>query len=958
MSKAGPASGRRIRAYVFACVTTAIVLVFAIAEWGAERFISDRSRAASTVIEIIIVLVATLVFRPVHQRVEAAVEAAFYKRKRQALDSLAKFRRELTSFSDVGQLLRRVIEAIDHFLDTQACAVYLRRSVFRAEASSFDAAAEDVGFDDPLAVRLRSTGAPAKVALLKSSARGTHAFPMTAAGDLVGFLLVRDEQSDDDEEETQMLSGLAQDLAVALVVLDPSLRARKQDVPNNIPADLLPLIGRERELAEIKAVLSQSRLVTLTGAGGVGKTRIALQCAADSIAGHEHGAWFINLAPITDGTLIAATTLAALNAGSAEGGDDATRLVEHLRARDALIVIDNCEQIVGDAAALIARVRAHCPRIAILSTSRELLHLDGEQVYRLASLRLEAAVELFTQRASAVSTGFDAEQSLNALHNICERLDCMPLAIELAAARVRALSVEEISARLHERFQLLTSSDRTALPRRQTLTAMIEWSYDLLSPDEQSLFRHLGVFRGTFSLAAVTAMFARDGKSDEYHVLDLLTSLADKSLLTVKLALETRYGLLETIREFASQKAVDEKETLTAASRHADHFAAVAGQAYREFDSRVPPGWLDRLAPDIDNFREALGWTLEGPGERRVGAQLAADCGVIFLRLGLLGEGLRWCERALNAADDSPATAGRIEYVASMMHNNSLEPGRALEAAQRAVASYRQSADERGLIRALSQTAYQFARASQFDEAQAPAAEAIQRARDSGDPNLIVAVLRRCASSLPPEAIAQARDLFEEALTTARTMQRSDEVCHVLQWWASSEGAAGCYDRAMDLLQKALDSADVDVQKYIESDLACCALASGSVEKAEPHARRALTLAVDSRHPVLAALAFAYCAPVHAQVDPQQGARLFGFARARLLEMQFDGDRIEKIALQNALQSIERVLGNADASTLFEEGAALDQDEALALLATQSAVGVVLSPRHAAGDDGVVTLLS
>jgi hypothetical protein len=161
----------------------------------------------------------------------------------------------------------------------------------------------------------------------------------------------------------------------------------------------------------------------------------------------------------------------------------------------------------------------------------------------------------------------------------------------------------------------------------------------------------------------------------------------------------------------------------------------------------------------------------------------------------------------------------------------------------------------------------------------------------------------------------------------------------------------------MELLVKALDGADVDVRKYIESDLACCALASGSVEKAEPHARRALTLAVDSRHPVLAALAIAYCAPVHALVDPHQGARLFGFARARLLEMQFEGDHIEKIALRNAMQSIERELGNADMTSLFEEGAALDQDDAVALLASDSAVGVIHSPRHVSGDDGVVTLL-
>jgi predicted ATPase len=957
MSKAGPTDSRRIRAYVYTCVTTAIVLVFALAEWATERLVADRSRAASTAIEIGIVLAAALLFRPLHQRVEALVEAAFNRRKRRALDALANFRRELTSFSDSTQLLRRVIEAIDHFLDTQACAVYLRREVYRAEASSFDVAANEVGLDDPLAVRLRSSGAPARPALLGSTAGGTHAFPMTAAGDLVGFVLVQCKHTDDDDDELQMLSGLAQDLGVALVALDPSIRPRKPSIPNNIPADLPPLIGRARELVEIEAALAHSRLVTLTGAGGVGKTRVALAFAADSIGVHEHGAWFVNLGPITDGSLIAATMLAALDVGGAEGADDLARLLDYLRPRDALIVVDNCEQVVADAASVIAQIRARCPRISIVATSRELLHLEGEQVYRLASLRPEAAVELFARRARAVAPGFDAEGCADTLRSICERLDCIPLAIELAAARVRALSVDEILARVHERFRLLTSADRSGEPRRQTLAATIQWSYDLLTPDEQSLLRRLSAFRGSFSLAAATAVHASDGKTDEYRVLDLLTSLADKSLLTVRLATATRYGLLEMIREFAAQMVADLGETAALASRHAEYFAAVAAQAYREFDSRVPPGWLARLVVDIDNLRAALEWTLEDGGDRSMGAQLAADCGVIFLRSGLLSEGLRWCDRALGVPNLAPATAGRIEYVASMMLNNSLAYGRALDAALRAVANYRRTDDERGLIRALSQTAYQYARASRFEEAQAPAAEAIQRARDSGDPHVLVAVLRRCASSMPPDEIAQARQLFDEALASARRTQRADEVCHVLQWWAASEGAAECYDRAIELLEQATGLADPDIQTYIESDIACCALAAGSVDKADAHARRALALAVEARHPVLSALAIAYCAPGQARVDPRRGALLFGYARARLREMQFEGDRIEKIALRQALQNIEGAPGITKSTPLLDEGAALSQDDALALVALPSAVGVVRPPGQGAGDDGVVALL-
>ncbi len=947
------ATGRRVRAYAYSLVTTLLVLVLAVAEWGTERYVSDHSREAGTAIEIGIVIVAALIFRPVHKWAEAAVEAIFHRRQRLALAGLGKFRRELTSYNDTEQLLRRVVEAVDQFLDARACAIYVRRDVYRVEASSFDDAVENVALDDPLVIRLRSSDGYASPQLLKPSLRATHAFAMTAAGGLIGFLLVSCDFTDQDADEISMLSGLAQDLGVALVALDPRLRAQKPNIPNNIPVDLPPLIGRERELGEIKAAVSRSRLVTLTGAGGVGKTRIALQCAADEINRHEDGAWFVNLAPIADGKLVKSTILAALNVGATDSSDELPRLLEHLRTRDALIVIDNCEQVIADVTSVVAQIRAQCARIAILATSREMLRLDGEQVYRLDSLRPSAAVELFAQRAKAVSAEFDSREHEAAVRGICERLDCIPLAIELAAARVRILSVGEILERLHERFRLLTNAERTTLPRQQTLAALIQWSYDLLTHDEQSLFRQLSVFRGSFSLAAASAICAQDGTCDEFHVLDLLTSLADKSLLTVKVALTTRYGLLESIREYALQRAAEKNETSAAARRHASHFAAVAAHAYHEFDSQLPSGWLERLAPDIDNLRAALEWTLDGPGDRRVGAQLAADCGPIYLRLGLLGEGLQWCATARAVADLSEATAGRIEYVASMLHNNLRDYPLALECAQRAVSLYRHSTDERGLIRALSQTAHQYARVHRFDEAREPSAEAIQRARVLDEPHVLISVLRRCAISLSPAEIELARELFGEALSTGRRHEASEECCYVLQWWGNAEAAAGCFDRAVELATQALDCADRDTQMYIESDVAGYALASGAIDEAESHARRGLSLAVATHHSVLAALAIAYCAPHHALREPEQGARLFGYASARLSELHFEGDLAETLALRNASQSIERALTAGDVAAMLAEGATLRQDEALEILSPRSALGSAERP-DLRSSDGVV----
>ncbi len=905
MSSAVAGSGRRVMAYAYTLVTTAIVLAFALAEWATERYVSEHSRAASTAIEILIVLVAALLFRPVHKFVETAVENAFTKRKRAALAGLTKFRRELGSFNDVNQLLRRVIEAVEQHLEARACAVYLRRETFRAEASSFDVAAGDLDPDDPLIIRMRSTGSPAQPPLLKSSAFGTHAFPITAAGDLVGFLLVHARHGDYDDDELQMLTGLAQDLAGSLIALDPPLRPKTARVPNNIPANLPALVGRDREMAEIKAALSQSRLVTISGPGGVGKTCIALKCAADAIPSHESGAWFINLAPIADGTLVAATMLSTLGA-DVERDPDVERVIDYLRERDMLLVIDNCEHVISDVAEIVSRIRAGCPRVAVLATSRELLHLDGEQVYRLGALRPEAAAELFAERAAAVSSAFDMQRSAQVVRAICEHLDGIPLAIELAAARVRALSVDDVFGRLHERFRLLTSSARTASPRQQTLAATIEWSYDLLPAEEQSLFRRLSVFRGSFTLAAAAAVCGGD-ICDEYHVLDVLTSLVDKSLLTLTLALTTRYRLLETIRDFASQRAIEQQAVEIAQRQHAAYFAAVAAQAYYEFDTQLPEAWLERLAPDIDNFRASLAWTLEAAGDRRTGAQLAADCGPVFLRMQLLSEGLRWCALTRDVPDLSPATAGRIEYVASMLHNNIGDYASALACAERAVSLYERSSDERGVIRALSQIAQQYARAKRFDDAQAPSAEAIRRARSLGEPRVLIAVLRRCAYSLPPEQIEVARGYFAEALEAARTVHEPEEAYMVLEWWAAREASIGDIERALALATEGLQFGGRN-RVVLEGQITGWALALNRLDEALPHARQTLELAIDSPDPMSRLLSIAYWAPFHADKNTEEAALLFGYARARLNQLTPELDRDDTLALENAERVIAKKL--------------------------------------------------
>jgi predicted ATPase len=911
----------RARAYAYTAVSTVVVLVFALAEWAAERFVAEHSRVAGVAIEISIVLLAAIAFRPLHRRVEAAIDAAFSRRKRQALSALAAFRQELSSFSDMQQLLRRVIEAINHHLEARACAVYLRRDGFRAEASSFDVAAGTIEPEDPLVVRLRSSGAPAHPPLLNSSAHGTHAFPVTLRGDLIGFITVHARYEYDDEE-LQMLSGLAQDLAPALAALDPRLRPQTARPPNNLPADLPVLIGREHELAEITAALAQSKIVTLVGTGGVGKTALALHCASQEMQTHEDGAWFVNLAPITDGTLVTTTIASAL------GGSD---LFEHLQDRDALVVLDNCEQVIGHVSAAVSEIAARCPRVRVLATSRELLHVANEQVYRLRPLRTEAATELFVQRAKAIAPAFDAGAHAGAVKSICEQLDGIPLAVELAAARVRALSPEDILAHLDQRFRLLTTDSRTALPRHQTLHATMEWSYGLLTSEEQTLFRALSAFRGSFSLAAAAAVCSKNEACDEYHVLDLLTSLTDKSLVIVRLGTTTRYRLLETLREFAVKKALEEQAESIARNQHAAYFAALAAQAYHEFDSRMPAGWLDRLAPDLDNFRAALEWMLQDGGDRRAGAQLAADCGPVFLRLTLLEEGLRWCDSALQVDALTAATKARLHYVQSMLHNNLGEFKRALASAQAAVEYYRATDDDRGFIRALSQLANQYARTGRLDDAREPAREAMQRARALGEPRVLVAVLRRCASALAPPQIEEARALFREALDVARSVQEPEEACMVLDWWSSHEAASGDIERAIDLALQGLACArDASAQIALEMKIAGWMIALERFPGAQPHAARALELTAHASSPLARSLALAYWAGLHAATDPSGAATLFGYAQARLNLLEWTPQADDELALRNIRREIQSRVGPGRFDALLEGGAAVDESVALA----------------------------
>ena len=729
-------------------------------------------------------------------------------------------------------------------------------------------------------------------------------------------------------------------------------------VPNNLPLQATGLVGRDADVSKIRDLLRESRLVTITGAGGVGKTRVALQCAAEIIDRMPDGAWFVNLAPIADAIVVASTVLSGLGT-SAEHADAVESLISYLKDRELVIVLDNCEHVLTEAARVVAAIRERCPHVTIIATSRELLHVDGERVYRLPPLADADSMQLFAQRARASVPSFEVRDSNRpTLEAICRHLDGIPLAIELAAARVRVLSLEELLRRLSERFRVLTGGVRTALPRQQTLQALIDWSFELLTDDEKTLFRRVSIFSGSFTLDAASTVCS-DDELDEWTILDLLTSLVDKSLVVADVEeTQQRYHLLETIhdyarrklaesggedldaqrrfkllsaiREYAQSRAHEAGETLWLGERHAMFFAERASKAYEEFDRRPGPDWLDRLKSDLDNYRAALHWTIEDSRDPPLGAQLAGDIAPMFLRLSLLTEGAEWCNRALQCAQDvPPGVAARLEYSLSMLYNNLQQHEMALGAAERAVESYQTSSDQRGMIRALSQVAQQLARAGRYDESSTFMDEAVERARAAHDPYLLAGVLRRCAFSLPPSDVEKARKLFSEAVNALRTLGDREETCLVLNWWADSEAAAGCFERATKIATEALECADQDTRMYLTSNIAGYYLAVNDFDSAAPYIREALGLAIQAKHVLATTIGIGYCAAVKIREQPHDAARLFGYAKARFEEIGWKGIRSDEAAQENILGTLSSTVGTAELFPLLAQGASWSEDEAL-----------------------------
>src|SRR5580693_6646581 len=564
---------------------------------------------------------------------------------------------------------------------------------------------------------------------------------------------------------------------------------------HNLPVQLTSFVGRRDELATVTGLLADHRLVTLTGSGGCGKTRLALHAAAGRAGGLPDGVWLVELAPVADPGQVPGAIAAALPVRTADAASDTGRLAAAIGDRGLLLVLDNCEHLARRCAEVAERLLLACPRLRLLATSREPLGVPGEVTWRVPSLSFPAdsqlsgdelgrfeAVQLFAERSRRARPGFTlTAANARPVAEICGRLDGIPLALELAAARMRVLSAEQIAAGLHDRFQLLTGGSRTAMPRQQTLEASVAWSYHLLDEAERALLRRLSAFAGGFSPAAAEAAGAagRSGAAEAVgasgasggirpeQILGLLSQLADKSLIQADDEAEGRFGMLETVRHYAGRRLIESGEAAATWRRHFEFFLAAAERRPDE----SADAYRERLRADYDNIRQALEWAA-GQDDPGLLLGLATRLGEFWSLSIHLAEARRWLRLA--AERGAPAdlalrarALGSLAQVASLAADMTT----AMEAGTAALELLRQLGDADGMIVALTSLGSSATIMGEADAGRPYLDEAIALAEQTGDQRALAYALALLGRTAVNSAVG--RDAGREALRRSLAVARS-----------------------------------------------------------------------------------------------------------------------------------------------------------------------------------------
>jgi len=764
---------------------------------------------------------------------------------------------------------------------------------------------------------------------------------------------------------------------------------------SNLPTPLTSFIGREKELKEISGLLSSCRLLTLTGPGGVGKTRLAIQTAHDSIKKFKDGVFWVGLVGLPDGSLIPQEIAQSLNVRGASHEPFIETLKTYLETKDVLLVIDNCEHLIRAFAEHAEQLLATCPKLKILATSIEVLGLFNELIWQVPSLPLPetqeplslmhfkefASIELFDERASMAKPGFALdERNVSTVSKICRRLDGIPLAIELAAARVKVLSVDEIAARLDDCFSLLTAGSRTAIPRHQTLRATMDWSYELLTEPERTLFRRLSVFTGGFTLEAAEVVCSQG--MQRKTILDLLGRLVDKSLVIVEIGSEiseTRYRLLETIRQYAREKLLDANESEPLRDQHLHFFVRLAEHTQPIFQTTRRTEWLPRLEIEHANLRAALEWACERDVE--TARWLAGMLERFWFFSDHLSEAHTWYARVLGP-DERPTVVKRGLALALFGSGCvSLNLGYMDEAQSRleqSVVLWQQIREQQWLASSFQWLAYLLVQRGDGERARTMYAEHESLFRASSDPLTLAWTLgnwgtAKCAAR-PDDPTGKA--LLDEALSFGHTLH--DPFCFVLCYsslgdWAVLQGdyatarrhflkalewrrqlgtrwiivaglwqvanimcLQGDYPQAEPMYAEALASAralgDQRSEAHIAQELGAVAIHLGDVERATTLLAESLSSFrkwADSLGIARCLMGFADLRQVHGHME--QAARVLSFVEPWLQSNQIQLVHFDRTNYERSVTAARDQLDEETFAKAWAEGRALTMKQAIEL---------------------------
>jgi predicted ATPase/class 3 adenylate cyclase len=740
-------------------------------------------------------------------------------------------------------------------------------------------------------------------------------------------------------------------LAPDLVAEFPPLRSLDV-LPNNLPLQLKSFVGREKEVAEITALIAVHRLVTIVGSGGVGKTRTSLQVAANLLDGSRDGVWFIELAPLSTGDYIPSSIAQTFGITLSHEGDPIENLARALKAKHALLVFDNCEHLVEPAARVIAAILRGCSNITVLASSRQGLGIEGEETYRMPSLDVplatdrfdasqairSAAIGLFVERALSADKAFTlTDENAPAVADICRRLDGIPLAIELAASRVKMLSPHQLRARLDQRFRVLTGGSRDVLPRQQTLRALIDWSHDLLDEPERVLFRRLGIFVNGFTLEGAVAV--DDGEDlDQLDVFDVLASLVDKSLVLAEPDGDSlRYRLLESTRVYALEKLSDAGERELLATRHLQYLRERFAETWAQTDrSGRAHELVEAFAAELEDVRLALDGAL-ARSDITAGGALLADIGGSWSNLGLDAEGMTRCERYIAALPAGESRLrSRLSGALAVILNQCGQKIRAFDVATEAVGYARDDGDPQTIAWALRHYANAAARLNRFEDADAALSEADSFQAPSAGLHLALLYVRAILSKGRGDLESAAR-INEQLRKTHRSLGNAHGESVAAGNLAESEHARGQTHLGITIFEEMLPALRSGRHRSglatALNNLAGYRVAVDDLRGAVLAGREAIELrAPTDPDEAYVGIAIEHLALVAAvRGDFSRAARLEGYADAAFLRQGFEREFTETTTYNRLTALLRAGLSRDELARLTAEGAALTPETAIAL---------------------------